>query len=196
MEKDRVVFLKGLRGTVLRPMNKETDLDFFYRGINNPEANHYLQRYLPQTKADEEKWFDAMVGRTDRLILAVETPDGELLGSVGLHEIDWRNQVGTMGIALFAKDQWHKGYGKDAVMALLEYAFMRLNLRKVRSKVYSINQRSLALHRSCGGVQEGTARQEIFIDGQFHDVLYFGIFRSEWEVFFASYKEGSVVKKS
>jgi RimJ/RimL family protein N-acetyltransferase len=48
------------------------------------------------------------------------------------------------------------------------------------STALAYNERSIKLHKRIGFREEGRSRQEIFKNGQYHDVLQFGILREEW----------------
>ena len=89
-----IVFLRG-RKVILRPMNKETDLDLCTKYINDPEVRQYLMSYLPWTKEGEADWFDSLAKRSDSdIVLAIEDIEtGKYIGSMGLHKIDWKQRV-------------------------------------------------------------------------------------------------------
>jgi RimJ/RimL family protein N-acetyltransferase len=98
------------------------------------------------------------------------------------------------GISIFAKEYWSRGYGTDAAMALLDYAFNRLNLRKVNSYFLAFNERSRRLHVALGMKQEGVRRKEDYFNGEYHDELLFGVFREEWEPAWRRYRERVAAK--
>ena len=45
----------------------------------------------------------------------------ELLGNIGFNDIDFVNKSGTLGIMLGNEKYYGKGYGKEALILLLEY---------------------------------------------------------------------------
>jgi len=139
--------------------------------------------------AEEEKWFDDFASRHGDIILAVETPEGRYIGNVSVFGINWKNRTATFGVVIFVKDCWGRGYGTDAAMALLDYAFHRLNLRKITSSVMAYNERSKRLHAALGMVQEGVRRKETYHNGEYHDELIFGVFREEWESRWRAYQK-------
>ncbi|MDX2005729.1 MAG: GNAT family N-acetyltransferase [Meiothermus sp.] len=80
------------------------------------------------------------VSRGDRLGFGILDECGEWLGTVELYELS-RNEA-TLGILIGAKARWGKGYGTDAVRAVLQYGFTKMGLRKVKLRTYKHNVRA------------------------------------------------------
>ncbi len=80
------------------------------------------------------------VKRGERLGFVVLDEKGEWLGTLELYQLDLREA--TLGIILGRKDRWGRGYGREAVKALLAYAFKRLGLEVVKLRTYSHNERA------------------------------------------------------
>jgi len=137
-EQQKIVFLEGEK-VILRPLNKATDLQNCVRWMNDPEVLQFLSRVNPVSFMEEEEWFDNLANRHDDILLAIETKEGRFIGVLGLHNIDRVNRTAIHGISIGEKDYWGKGYGTDAGMVLLNFAFNSLNLRKVRSSVIALN---------------------------------------------------------
>lgn len=102
----------------------------------------------------------------------------------------------THGAMIGEKEYWGKGFGTDAKMALLEYAFNTLGLRRVKSEALAFNKRSIAYSLHCGYVLEGTKKKEVFRDGRFHDLVFLAATRKTWLPYFTKWKkEGKRVAK-
>ncbi len=187
-DEKRVIFLKGKK-VVLRPLCKETDLDSIYRWINDPEVNKYVEGYLPMTKEAEAEWIEK-VSKNKDIILAIETFGGRHIGSMGLHNIKWKDRIATTGAMIGEKDCWGKGYGTDAKMILLNYAFNTLNLRKIFSSVFSFNKRSIAYSLKCGYEVEGLLKRQRFVNGRYYDEVLLGVFKKKWQSLWREYKKG------
>lgn len=177
---NRIIFRVGPRGVVLRPPCKETDLEIVTRGMNDPEITQYLTRCLPQSLAAEQQWFDTLPQRQDSIILAVEAPDGAMIGNIGLHKINWKDRVATAGVALMNPAYHNKGFGTEAGHLMLQFAFETLNLHKVESRVFASNPRSIALHETLGLRREGRLRRHVFINGRYIDMFCYGVFLVQW----------------
>jgi diamine N-acetyltransferase len=146
---DDVVFRKGLL-TYLRPF-KKSEAPTLQRGVNDPEVRQFLGRVYPVTDREEEEWLDRQ-GRsnTDFAFGMVTVADNKLIGSIGLHQISWSDRTAVTGTVIWEKDYWGKGYGTDAKMLLLDYAFNALDLAVIQSKVIAFNSRSLRYAEKCG----------------------------------------------
>jgi RimJ/RimL family protein N-acetyltransferase len=158
---------------------ERSDIPTFVRWFNDPEVRHYLEMLMPMSQAQEERWFEAHLERGDSHIFGIETLDGLLIGNIGLSDIDWRNRRAVLGIVIGEKEYWGKGYGTEAIMALLRFVFENMNLQRVDLKVFDYNQRAVRCYEKCGFKLEGRLRQAHFHDGEYHDELVMGILRNE-----------------
>ena len=191
--KNRVVFLRG-RKVILRPLDKETDLEACQRWINDPEVRQYLKRFLPTSKQTESEWLDSLGKKTDDIVLAIETLDGKFIGTMGLHKIDWKDRTAITGALIGDKTYWGKGYGTDAKMVLLDYAFNQLGLRKICSSVLPFNKRSLRYNLHCGYKVEGIQKKQIFRDGKYRDKLLLAVFQEDWLPIWEKYRRTGKIK--
>ena len=159
---------------------ERSDIPAFVRWLNDPEVRQYLDMYLPMSQAQEENWFEAQLGDDGRRILGIETLDGVLLGNIGLHAINWKERYAELGIVIGEKEYWNQGYGTDAVLTLLRFAFQQMNLHRVFLRVFEYNRRAMNCYEKCGFMLEGRLRQTHFHDGKYCDTLIMGILQEEF----------------
>jgi len=184
------VFARGRR-VYLRPLDKATDLERCTRWTNDPEVTRYLARCLPMTLLAEENWFDKQVGRENDFPLAICTSKGRHIGNIGLHQVDMRLGVGTTGTLIGEKAFWGKGYGSEAKMLMLAFAFRTLSLRKVYSDVIAFNERSLRYSLGMGHKVVGRRRDHWYREGRYWDDILLELFRADWEPLWAEYEATS-----
>ncbi|RLC73685.1 MAG: N-acetyltransferase [Chloroflexi bacterium] len=168
----------------LRAIERD-DLPTFVRWFNDPEVRRYLLMYMPMSLAEEEKWFEEQLQKRDSRIFAIEAIDGDQpvhIGNIGIHDIDWKNRMTEVGIAIGEKDYWGRGYGSDALKTLLHFAFQEMNLHRVQLRVHDYNARAIRCYEKCGFQHEGRQRQALFRDGEYHDVLLMGILADEFQI--------------
>lgn len=187
----RVVFING-KHLYLRPPSK-SDLPNFVRWFNDPEVWIFLNRIYPMTEMAEEKWLERLAERTNDIVLVIvlkgRTPvQDRPIGTIGIHGIERENGVATTGAVIGEKDCWNKGYGTEAKMILLEYAFNTLNLRKIYSRVLAINPRSRAYSEKCGYVIEATLPKAHFRNGCYIDGYILAVYADTWRVLWAKVK--------
>ena len=165
--------------TRLRAIERE-DIPMFVRWLNDPEVRHYLELYSPMSRAEEEEWFEAQFKNDSSSIFCIETEDGVTIGNIGLHDLDWKNRSAMLGIVIAEKEYWGRGYGSDAVTALLRFAFGELNLHRIYLSVFDFNERAIRCYEKCGLRHEGRARESLFRDAGYHDALHMAILRREF----------------
>lgn len=73
------------------------------------------------------------------------------------------------------------GHGRESTQLTLEYGFNTLNLNKIWARIIDSNKASQSNVESRGFKREGVLRDELYVDGEYHDVYRYGILRSEWE---------------
>lgn len=173
-----IVWRRG-HSTILRPL-EDDDADHVYRIINNPQNNQYLNTIFPMGLGFEKEWVKKKQQPSENdITMAVLLHDGTFIGTMGLHQINHLHGTATTGAVLDAP-YCGKGYGTDAKMMLLEYAFNWLGLYKVQSHTFSFNGRSAAYSHKCGYREEGRLKGQFQRFGQRYDEIILSVFREEW----------------
>ena len=166
----------------LRPLSV-TDIDSIMLWINDQEINKFIARVLPLSKEAELDWLNSLTGsKTDIVfgIYHVEDENETLIGTCGLHHIDWINRNATLGIAIGIKSYWGKKCGMRALSLLIQYAFDQLNLHRLSSSAFDENERSINLQEKCGLVVEGRRRGAFYRHGKYYDEVLFGLLRVDY----------------
>lgn len=179
-----VFFLKGPRVT-LRPFY-ESDLEWSWRMINDPRNTRFLGVYTPRQRADQEAFFSSARNTTENIILALEV-DGTYIGSMGIHKIDYRHRIAETGALIGSLEHQGKGYGTEAKLLLLHYAFLTLNLRKIYSEVIAYNGRSLRYAEKSGYVEEARLKQHFYAQGRYHDKVILSVTRQAWQPYWRDF---------
>lgn len=183
---DGVIWRRGPR-VLLRPVEQEDVLQL-QRWINDPRINRFVISTHPLTFLAEERLFQEITKRDDTTItVAVCTHDGALMGTMSL-QIDLAKQAGSTG-TLLGREFQGKGYGTEAKMLLLDYAFNWRGLRKVTSKILATNGRSQRYAQKCGHRHVATIPREHFRDGAWIDEEVYVVFREEWLPLWEAYSK-------
>ena len=103
----------------------------------------------------------------DALSGIVVRKTGQLIGSAGLHQIDFRHRRASFSLLIGEKRVWGKGYGTEATTLVVDYAFRELHLNRLQLHVYEYNPRGMRVYEKVGFQREGVLRHEHFYDGQY-----------------------------
>jgi ribosomal-protein-alanine N-acetyltransferase len=100
--------------------------------------------------------------------------DEDAIGSIDLSALDFTHLRGEIGF-LFRRDQWGRGYGREAMGALIQHAFRQLRLERLEAKVHAANMPAKKLLGLLGFMPEGRLSGYVLRDGIRHDVDVFGL---------------------
>jgi len=101
----------------------------------------------------------------------------------GVNRVD---RSGMVGIFIGEKSCWNQGFGTEALVLLLDYAFNLLNLNSVMLGVFAFNQRAVASYHKAGFREIGRRRQARIIAGKAHDVLLMDMLAEEFRARYPS----------
>jgi RimJ/RimL family protein N-acetyltransferase len=113
--------------------------------------------------------------------LVIETLDGQLVGGINIQSTQPRHGTFSVGIGLAERTAWGKGYAKEAMLLALRHMFHERRYQKCNISVYAFNQRALGLYRRLGFQEEGRVRRTYFTNGEYHDEIYLGMTREEFD---------------
>lgn len=165
----------------LRPLERD-DATLLQRWVNDAEVTRNLTLWRPMSLDDELAFIERTSNDPQAFSLGIVLrADDRLIGTAGLHNLDWRNRSASFGIEIGEKDEWGRGYGTDAARLIVNEAFQTMNLNRIWLLVYEFNARGIRSYEKVGFVREGTHRQFTFRDGRYWDAHTMAILRSEWE---------------
>ncbi len=137
---------------------------------------------LPQSLERLQAEFDQQVsgGGRDGMNFAIEA-DGLCIGHCGLFNVNATAHTCELGITIGDKAYWGRGYGRESVSLLVDYAFRHHNMHKVWLQVHASNERAVRAYRACGFREEGRLRAHVWSNGQYDDLIVMGLLAGEWQ---------------
>lgn len=78
---------------------------------------------------------------------------------------------------------WGNGYATEAAKAMLQFAFIEKKYNKVFARYFHANHASGRVIEKIGMKKEGVLKQHIRKDGEYIDLIYYGVLKEEWDVF-------------
>ena len=104
---------------------------------------------------------------------------GDVVGTCTLFNVELEHRRAEIGFAL-RRAVWGKGLARDAVEALIRFAFMTMELHRLEADTDPRNQRSLKLLERQGFRREGYLRERWHHLGRVDDAISLGLLRREW----------------
>jgi len=106
----------------------------------------------------------------------------KVIGAIDLTHINIRDRVCQTG-SWIHRNFRKQGYITEAKIAVNEYAFNKLKMRKMETGVFDINEASRATQESVGYRYEGRRikSKKCLATGKIHDELLFGMMKSDWK---------------
>jgi RimJ/RimL family protein N-acetyltransferase len=96
------------------------------------------------------------------------------IGNVSLN-ISWLNRSAEFACIFGEIHEWHKGYCTQALKWIIDHAFNALNLNRVWLGTATENMGMIKSAEKAGMVKEGVLNSEVWLYGQYADVVRYGI---------------------
>lgn len=111
--------------------------------------------------------------RKDLRLLLVDKKNGKVIGSSGLHRINW--QVRKFEIGYWLHTAYTKqGYVTEAVHAITKYAAEVLDANRIEIRCDARNDKSASVAKRCGFTLEGILRNETSdVEGEIVSTMVF-----------------------
>lgn len=166
----------------LRPL-ETSDAQFLADLINDPEVRSSLGAYdliAPVSIDYEEKWVENVATRNDQTHLMIQTRRASRpIGMVSTKDINRR--TGSVHVTIMLeRASWGKGYGEEALGALVGFLFDSMNAHRVWLRVDARNERAIKCYEKCGFRKEGTLREDNFADGQWQSSHIMSVLSHEY----------------
>lgn len=170
------------RPTISLRARTDDDLDVLYRLAADLDTweERTPSAPAPLTRAR----FDARLSRaaesdpSDEAVSFVVDVDGRAVGSASLFGFDLFARHAEAGIGLLP-DARGRGIGTAAIAQLVEFGFVRRNLRRIHLQAIASNTRAIRAYAKAGFVVEGRLREHAWVRGAYEDIVLMGILRSE-----------------
>lgn len=135
---------------------------------------------MPQLFEQLEAEFNERAGHSGRdgsnFVIQV---DGLVIGHCALFNHNHTNRTCELGVTIGDHNYWGRGYGREVVNLLLDFAFRLHNYRRVYLEVHASNKRAIRAYQACGFVEEGHLRQHVWSNGAYDDLIIMGILHDQ-----------------
>lgn len=152
--------------------NIAADLDTWEE--RNPEA----PRPLTRERFDTRRAVHADKEDSEAALSFVIDVDGAAVGSASLFAFDLFARHAEAGISL-DRNARGRGIGTAAIVQLVEFGFVRHNLRRIHLQAIASNTAAIRAYEKAGFVIEGRQRQHAWVRGAYEDIVRMGILRTD-----------------
>ncbi|MBQ7944672.1 MAG: GNAT family N-acetyltransferase [Lachnospiraceae bacterium] len=159
----------------LRPITLE-DTDLVVKWRNNEKVVQNFIYRKPISREEHICWMEQKVatGRVIQFIICDLQTD-KPLGVVYIQNIEEEHSKAEEGIFLGEEEAFGRGIGTEAARLMVRYAFEILGLHKLSARVLAYNMASRRMHEGAGYEQEAYFKQELYLDGKYEDLIFYGI---------------------
>ena len=175
--------LKMRGGSVGLAVLEKGDLPYFKKWLNDPRLSIFMREF-DWMLADENvlEWYEKSIHDDTQIDFAIVNMETErLLGACSIVNIDKRNETGEARIFIGDSRFWNKGYGKEAMILLLDYAFNVINLNNITLGVNEINDRAINAYKKLGFKEAGRIRRARVIGRKEYDLILMDMLGEEFD---------------
>jgi len=169
----------------------EKDIDDLVEGLNNIEISKWLVTVpYPYTRKNAEEFIGFCITQSDvtknrsSYEFAIEHKiEKKVVGGTAINKINALHR--TAGGGIWINANYHGcGYGTEAYRKRIEFAFTKLNIRRLENGYLEGNQASLVMQENLGYVVEGKRRKGFFCmaDGQLKDEYITSLLIDDWRM--------------
>lgn len=164
---------------------EEKDLPSLYKWINNPAVSRFWYgRDKPRSMEWIKKHFMPMIiGKRESncwIIEAGTKPIGFMYNTPGKNDDNEFNGRVELDILIGEDKEWGKGYGTDALLTMIKYAFSEQKAERVFLTPRVSNSRAIHLYQKAGFKHEGVLRHFDKFEGEWTNCLMMSIIKDDF----------------
>jgi len=165
----------------LRHPTEEDARGRWHEWFSDEQTTKYLvDRFWPNS-IDAQLDFMKSLSDRSRLVLSVITKEkDEHIGVASLSCINWVHRYADVAIVIGEEEYCRGAYAIEAFSLILKIAFVRLNLRTVKSGYANSNEASRTIHRGFKFTKVGQYKNLLCIDGHYDDLVFEMLDRETW----------------
>jgi RimJ/RimL family protein N-acetyltransferase len=144
--------------------------------MNDLDVCKFLETAIPYSEVELQDFVNSMIAKKILFWAITLKHDGSHIGNVKIDPINKKHLIGEYGILMGDRNNWSKGYAKEASKSVISYCFESLNLRKITLGVIKDNVAAVKLYESLGFEKEGIYRMHGIYAGKYCDAIRMALF--------------------
>ena len=168
------VFLRGLC-----PEDAEGNYPVWFNSSDICLYNSHHR--FPYTKAEAILYIENLAADKTKLIFAIiENQTFQHIGNAALQDISYIDRSAEIAFIIGEKRYWGGGIATEVGALIIGHGFQQLNLNRIYMGTSANNIGMIKVAEKLGFAKEGTRRQAFYKNGQYVDLVEFGLLRTEW----------------
>lgn len=137
----------------LRSLQVDDITSEYIDGLNNPHINQYLEvRKCVQTRQTVEEFIVNNINDQHSIFLGIFIKQdlAPFIGTIRVSDIDLIKRIASVGICLFSRRAWKKGYALESMLLVKKYLFDEIGIHYIRAGICPANSNSVQLFQRAG----------------------------------------------
>lgn len=159
------------------------DMTFIFENLSKDEIKTLLGHHTDDDYQKEEYKYKngyASYNRSFILFLLSEKTTNKIIGRCGLHNWNKDHNRAEIGYNISDENFKRKGFMSEAVNAIIDYGFNKLNLHRIEALVGSNNIPSLKIIENHFFTKEGLLRKHYYVADKYEDSVLFSLLYEEY----------------
>ena len=167
----------------LFPLNPD-HVSLYSKWENDPQVRKYARTAIPITIEESKKYIERSDSHSKKVVMFEiwHKKDEKPIGYSEIGDFSWPNRNAYIGFLIGEIEYWGQNIGTELTKLLIEYGFNELNFHKITAEALSANKSSQRCLEKNGFKYEGTLKEDMFVDGEYIDILLYGILKKQWNV--------------
>jgi len=159
------------------------DVEGVFAMESDPVAMRYWSRPpmrdIAEARASVERAMTFFAARNGLRWSITRAGEDQLIGHVSVFDFHEPSDRADIGYGL-ARAHWGQGFMREALIAVVDYAFGPLALRRLEADIHPRNQASLRAVERLGFAREGFLRERWQVGDEISDSVLLGLLARDW----------------
>lgn len=154
-------------------------VEMIWRAVRDREIRRLTATRATFTREQLTARLGGLQSQPDRADWAiVRREDGAVMGEIVLNDLRPADRAMNVRILLTAEHQG-RGYGTEAMRAVVAYGLDVIHLHRISLGVYAFNPRAIRSYEKAGFRREGVLRDALYWDSTWHDEIIMAILATD-----------------
>lgn len=156
---------------LLKPLSLKELSHKYVSWLNDSEVNKYLETRGGYSIEKLRSFLDEQEKKKILFWAIYKKKDSKHIGNIKVDPIDESKNSGEYGILIGDKEEWGKGFAKEASLAAINFCFNELKLEQITLGVVQDNEAAIELYKKMGFKTTGKIKDKGFYNGKICDSI-------------------------